>query len=300
MKEFKFKKIDAFATQNSEGNPAGYVWLNSKDDINVDEMQQIAKELKGFVNEVGYIYQMAKNQFHLKFYSSEREVDFCGHATIAIMYDLIRNDVDLQKTELIQIVTNRGTLNVENRIESENAVFIMSPEPIAKDRIPALNEIAEHLKISSTEIDTNFAIDCINAGLTTLIVPIKSLSEILAIAPNLDDLKCFCQDWGIDIIEVFTTEVADCTNNFRTRVFAPTFGYLEDPATGSGNSAFGYYLLKHNLWKQATLSIEQNAQKDKFNIVKLQQQKSNNGNVRVLFGGRAITRIEGKYIIQNQ
>jgi PhzF family phenazine biosynthesis protein len=133
-----------------------------------------------------------------------------------------------------------------------------------------------------------------------LIVPIKSLSEILAIAPNLDDLKCFCQDWGIDIIEVFTTEVTDCTNNFRTRVFAPTFGYLEDPATGSGNSAFGYYLLKHNLWEPATLSIEQNAQRDKFNIVKLQQQKSSNGNVRVLFGGRAITRIEGKYIIQGQ
>lgn len=27
MKEFQFKKIDAFATNDSEGNPAGYIWL---------------------------------------------------------------------------------------------------------------------------------------------------------------------------------------------------------------------------------------------------------------------------------
>jgi predicted PhzF superfamily epimerase YddE/YHI9 len=36
-------------------------------------------------------------------------------------------------------------------------------------------------------------------------------------------------------------------NDFRVRVFAATFGYLEDPATGSGNSALGYYLLQHQL-----------------------------------------------------
>jgi predicted PhzF superfamily epimerase YddE/YHI9 len=47
------KKIDAFATINSGGNPAGYVLLNSADDISVDEMQHMARELKGFVNEVG-------------------------------------------------------------------------------------------------------------------------------------------------------------------------------------------------------------------------------------------------------
>lgn len=29
MKEFSFKKIDAFATSNSGGNPAGYVLVNA-------------------------------------------------------------------------------------------------------------------------------------------------------------------------------------------------------------------------------------------------------------------------------
>jgi predicted PhzF superfamily epimerase YddE/YHI9 len=72
---------------------------------------------------------------------------------------------------------------------------------------------------------------------------------------------------------------------------------MEDPATGSGNSAFGYYMIKNGLWKDDIITIEQNAFKDRYNIVKLQRQSDINGNDRVLFGGGAITRIEGKYII---
>ena len=98
-------------------------------------------------------------------------------------------------------------------------------------------------------------------------------------------------------IEVFTDDVANESNDFRTRVFAPVFGYIEDPATGSGNSAFGYYMIKQGLWKDDTMMIEQNGFKDRYNLVRLQRQTDINGNERVLFGGGANTRIEGKYMI---
>jgi len=297
MKEFKFKKIDAFATERSGGNPAGYIWLNSQSDISEKEMLQIAKELKGFVNEVGYVFRTSEDRFDLKYFSSEREVDFCGHATIAIMYDLIKNDTTLLQLDLLQIHTNRGELSVENRIEKEDAVFIMSPEPVEKERVPDVQNLADKLKIKTDEIENGYPISVINAGLSTLLVPIKSLQSILNISPDLEELKHFCFNSGIDIIEVFTDDVANESNNFRTRVFAPTFGYIEDPATGSGNSALGYYMIKHGLWKDDTITIEQNGFKDRYNIVKLQRQSDINGNDRVWFGGGAMTRIEGKYII---
>ncbi len=60
MKELKFKKIDAFAAHKSSGNPAGYILLESLKDITEKEMLQIAKELKGFVNEVGYVAQTSE------------------------------------------------------------------------------------------------------------------------------------------------------------------------------------------------------------------------------------------------
>ncbi len=297
MKKLAFKKIDAFAANKSEGNPAGYIRLDSETEISKNEMRQIACELKGFVNEVGYIRQTSENSFVLKYYSSEKEVDFCGHATIAIMYDLINNDDDLKKFNSLSIQTNRGKLEVLNRITQDNAVFIMSPVPMYRKEIPGTAEIAANLKIPAAEIDDSMPVKLINAGLWTLIVPIKNSKTILSISPDFNELKSFCINSSIDIIEVFTKDAVNKSNDFRARVFAPTFGYLEDPATGSGNCAFGSYLLDNNMWDKETVIIEQNDKPDKYNIVKLQKKRGNNNIWQVLFGGGAVTRIEGTYIL---
>lgn len=298
MKRLTYKKIDAFVLGKSEGNPAGYIALKSLDDLTAEEMQLIAKRQKGFVNEVGFVAQTDENKFDLKFYSSEREVDFCGHATIAIMYNLSQDDASLQKFKRLEINTNRGLLYVENRIASENAVFIMSPVPYSSSNIPSKAIIADSLKIDAACIDSSNPISIINAGLTTLIVPIKSLESILSISPDLNELKDFCVNAGIDIIEVYTSETADLANDYRTRVFAPRFGYLEDPATGSGNSAFGYYLISNQMWSEdKSLILEQNGLRDLFNIVRLKKAYDENNVQRVWFGGNSVTRIEGVFIL---
>ncbi len=297
MKEFKFKKIDAFATNNSQGNPAGYILLEDLKDVSEQEMLQIARELKGFVNEVGYVAQISEDAFELRYYSAEREVDFCGHATIAILYDIIKTDSSLMNKDRLKIYTNKGKLTVENRVDLDDCVFIMSPLPQIKDIVIDTNTLSKKLKIEKSKFNTSYPISMINAGLNTLIVPIKNLNSILAIQPELEELKEYCFDFGIDIIEVFTQDVSCKSNDFRTRVFAPTFGYIEDPATGSGNSAFGYYLIQNEMWKNEMIKIEQNRLIDNFNIIKLQKQLDENKELRVCFGGNSITRIEGKYKI---
>jgi len=298
MKKFRFKKIDAFATQKSNGNPAGMIYLDSSGDITTDEMLRIAKELKGFVSEVGYVRRIDGNTFDLKYYSSEREVDFCGHATIAIMYDLIRNSENLINKKQMNIITCKGNLIVENKITNEDAVFITAPVPVFSPNKVNTESIAKALRIDLDEIHNGYPASIINAGLETLIVPVKSLNGILSISPELDELKEFCIENSIDIITVYSDEVADKKNRYRTRVFAPTFGYLEDPATGSGNSAFGYYLLKNQIWDGTFMSLEQNGSFENPNIIKLMTKDTEDSKPQVVFGGGAIVRIDGEYILQ--
>ncbi len=297
MKRYPFKKIDAFATATSSGNPAGFISLIAQPDISDQDMQRIARELKGFVSEVGYLWKNDDDTFRLRYFSSEREVEFCGHATIAIMYDVIKNNDRLIKNETIFIVTNKGRLEVENRIEIENAVFITAPDPVFASAGTDKNSFAEAVKIDPGEISDDYPISVVNAGLETLIVPIKTLDAVLSLSPQQEELKSYCQKNSIDIITVFTDEVAHKPNSFRTRVFAPTFGYLEDPATGSGNAAFGYYLLKNGKWDGKPITLEQNGDFVSPNIVKLVAKKAENGIVRVLFGGGAVVRIQGEYIL---
>ena len=298
MKKFKFKKINAFATEKSDGNPAGMVNLNESDNISTDEMLLIAKELKGFVSEVGYVKQIDKNTFDLKYYSSEREVDFCGHATIAIMYNLIKNSNEFIKEKHFNIITKKGKLEVENRINQENAVFISAPQPIFSAKKISQDSIVKSLKIDTSELDGSYPISIVNAGLETLIVPIKTLKGIISISPNLEELNNFCTHNGIDIIIVYSQDVVHTENKFRTRVFAPTFGYLEDPATGSGNSALGYYLIKNKIWDGASMSIEQNGNIEHSNIIKLKAKNTKGQKFQVVFGGGAVVKIEGNYFLQ--
>src|SRR5574340_358329 len=115
MKKYRFKKINAFTSGLSGGNPAAGIYLSNMSDITGHEMQAIANELKGYVNEVVYLFSN-ENGILLKYYSSECEVDFCGHGTIAVMYDYIKNNKDLLHRDVINIRVKNESLNVYNQI----------------------------------------------------------------------------------------------------------------------------------------------------------------------------------------
>ena len=291
-----FKKIDAFTKGISSGNPAGYVFLDQDESLSEKAMQKMASELKGYVNEVGYVKRLG-DEFELKFYSSECEVEFCGHATIAIMYDLLSSTIDLRSKQQVFIHVNAGKLSVFNYIDDEDAVYIMAPPPELLECHLELSEIAEILKTDKSDLDDSHSVKLINGGLRTLLVPIRSLSGCLNILPDQEALRLFCLHNEIDIVHVFTkeTQTPDC--EYRTRVFAPKYGYLEDPATGSGNSAFGYYLIDQGLW-HGKMTIEQGPDRFNPNFIKLKRY-TKNGKDNVIFGGCATTRIQGNYYLHD-
>jgi len=295
MKVLEFKKIDAFTKGVSPGNPAGYIFLTDGQVLTEEQMQRIARQLTGFVNEVGYVRRTG-DEFSLKFYSAECEVAFCGHATIAIMYDILTNNIDLATKEEVFINVNAGQLSVFNHIDEDDAVYIMAPEPTVLECRLTFTQIAQYLGVSPATLDYSLPIKLIDGGLRTLIVPIKSLDDCLKVSPDQALLKSFCLDNGIDIIHVSTKETytADC--RYRTRVFAPKYGYLEDPATGSGNAAFGYYLFDQNLW-EGDVVVEQGPDRINPNFVKLKKYHKN-GKEHMLFGGCGTIRIEGRYYLQ--
>jgi PhzF family phenazine biosynthesis protein len=295
MQRYRFKKIDAFVEGQSTGNPAGCVYLPDQNALSAEGMQQIARELAGFVSEVVYVYP-DEGHMGLRFFSAECEVAFCGHATIAVMYDLIKNDEALARDPIVRIHVQGRDLLVRNEIASADSVFISAPLPRFLDTDLTRDDIAAALKIPPGEITEKNQIMVLNAGLVTLIVPLTSLDVLLSLHPDQKHLREFCISHDIEIILVFSEEVSIPENNYRTRVFAPIYGYLEDPATGSGNAALGYYLLNAVLWDGKMIKIEQGMSTDHPNIIRLVSDASKVQR-SVFFGGNAKVRIEGEYIL---
>ena len=289
---YRYKKIDAFTAKGSLGNPAACFYLRPGQSLDEREMLAGAKQHKGFVSEVIYCKSDHSN-IHLTYYSSECEVDFCGHGTIACMYSLIKDNPALLGQSEILIQTNRkGTLTVYNRIAQRDAVLITAPAPVYIGTHLSGDTIAEKLGIKDTALNKSLPIDLIDAGLRTLIVPLRDLETEISFFPNEQALKSFCTQNDIDIILVFSKEVLQIGYIAHTRVFAPKFGYLEDPATGSGNSAFGYYMLKNKLWNGCDCCVEQGGNDRVFNEIFLSCMDG-----VVLFGGSATVRIDGDYYV---
>jgi PhzF family phenazine biosynthesis protein len=298
MKRLRFKKIDAFASRYSSGNPAAVVYLDRLGELSEDEKLQIAKELKGFVNEAGYVSPGTATDYELCYYSSEREVAFCGHATIAILYDIVSNNEALHSQVTLSVATRTDRLEVENCYQDEKSVYISAPPPKFSWKEVGVADIAAALNCGVDDLDQSRPVQIVNGGLETLIVPVAGLESILRVAPDLHMLREFCLQTGVDIVLLYSSEVAIQESRYRTRVFAPTFGYLEDPATGSGNSAFGYYLLAHGMWSGDKIDIEQNGFRNAPNFVRLFSRKTGAGESRVWFGGSATVRIDGHYHLE--
>ncbi len=282
---YPYRKIDAFTSRASLGNPAACLYLTEGQRLTDGDMLAIAAQHKGFVSEVVYCAEEGP-EILLTYYSSECEVDFCGHGTIACLYGLIRSRPDLLARKEIQIRTRRkGALMVYNKIPEQDAVFIAAPAPVhlgtdlGADAIEAALGARPH---------PGLPIDRINAGLNTLIVPLADLKTEVSIFPDERRLKAFCEGNGVDIVLIYSMETARPDSVAHTRVFAPKFGYLEDPATGSGNSAFGSYMLKNGLWDGSDCRVEQGGEDRVFNEVRLACADG-----QVLFGGSATVRIEG-------
>lgn len=211
------------------------------------------------------------------------------------MYELIKDDAKLINKELIRIETNKkGILTVYNHIKEEDSIYISAPKAKVYDVNVTVNDVARALGTAADVISKEYPMAVIDAGLKTLIVPILTLEDEILILPDIGILKEFVIKSDLDIILIFSKETADDSYYAHTRVFSPKYGYLEDPATGSGNSAFAYYLLMNRYWKGNPIAVEQGNKNMNYNAVRLRVE-----NEEVLFGGTAKVKISGMYYVSD-
>ncbi len=115
MKELQIFIVDAFTNQQFKGNPAGVVFY--EDVLSKSEMIKIAKELNQ--TETAFILKPNDKTTHVKvrYFTVTQEIDFCGHATIALAWILgTKFDFVKDKKSLI-LNTNVGLIPIDWVIE---------------------------------------------------------------------------------------------------------------------------------------------------------------------------------------
>ncbi len=273
-----FYIVNAFTNKPFKGNPAGVVF--EAEMLNEETMQNIASMLK--CSETAFVMNSQHADYKLRFFSPKKEVDLCGHATIATFYAMMKQGII--KKEKLKMETKAGILSIELK---GNTVFMEQAEPVFIETDISREEIADALGIEKASID-ELPIEVVSTGLFSLNVPIKNLETMQNMKPDFEKVKEICIKSKAGAIFAFTFETINKDCLIHARCFAPLYGVNEDPVTGTANGALGAYLAKHRLLKSSLYKAEQGYEIGREGIVSVET----GGKIKV--GGEAYIVIKGE------
>jgi PhzF family phenazine biosynthesis protein len=225
--KLKIWQVDAFASKPLEGNPAAIVPLETWLDASL--MQAIAAENN--VAETAFFVKTGPGAYDLRWFAPSREVDLCGHATLASAWILF-NKTD-PALNAVRFMTRSGEL-VVTRGEQGNVMSLPSAdsEPFAP---PA--GFAEALGKSFNSIPPAelFISAKGGAGAKALIAVWQSPNQVKALEPTAE-LQDVAMRVGAGSV-LATAPGFGTSYDMVSRFFAPYYGVPEDPVTGSAHCA---------------------------------------------------------------
>lgn len=242
-----FHTCDVFTDRPFAGNPLAIVL--GADGLTTGQMQTIAREF----NLSETIFVMApRDPAHtarVRIFFPTAEIPFAGHPTIgcAIHLACAMGEGDFDRALVLEEEAGLVPVRVTRRGGEVRAEFVASVVPHgvtdAPDRAAALDpaRLAGALGLSPEEIGLGAHRPGLwQGGPRFLYAPVASLAALGRARPIEPLWSGQMQAAGVDSIYLYTAG-ADC--DYRARMFSPTAGIPEDPATGSASAILAAQLL---------------------------------------------------------
>lgn len=205
--QLKLYQIDAFSDRPFGGNPAAVLPLTTW--LDDELMQNIAMENN--LSETVFFAPEGED-FRIRWFTPETEVDLCGHATLASAYVLY--EILGYKKPRLCFHSRSGPLFVERRGHG----FAMDFPALPPEPVPTPERLTEALGKQPLEVLAS------NYHLAVF----EKEEDIRAIAPDFS-LLAQLPPRGV-IITAPGNQV-----DFVSRFFVPKYGINEDPVTGSAH-----------------------------------------------------------------
>ncbi|MDD5189739.1 MAG: PhzF family phenazine biosynthesis isomerase [Dehalococcoidales bacterium] len=225
-------------------------------------LQNIALEMN--LSETAFL-QKTGETYHLRWFSPLREVEFCGHATLASAHTLWETGLE-HKTRTLEFDTLRGKLYaryVNNKIELDFPAGQVKEIPPQ----PKLNKALGIKPLFTGDTGKGYLFE------------IENLETLRSLQPDFNTLKKLG-----DRKFIVTCKSSDSEFDFYSRFFAPSVGIDEDPVTGSAHTYLAPYWSR-KLGKNVLQAFQASQRGGK-----LECEAADNG--RILIRGQAVTVFE--------
>jgi trans-2,3-dihydro-3-hydroxyanthranilate isomerase len=232
--------VDAFTAEPIAGNAAG-VLLDGAD-LDAKTMQRIASELKHSETAFPLPAREPAAALHLRWFTPESEVAFCGHATLATFHVLVREARRIQVGESgvtrTAFTCKSGRLQVELSWDAGTLRVLIETPPsrFESARVPAEVLIALGLVPESLDPRIPPQRSAILEG--NLYLAVRDREALARCRPDAAALEGIGKRLGVAGYVVYTLEPT-AGIDAAVRCFFPGYGILEDPVTGSAAGQLG-------------------------------------------------------------
>jgi trans-2,3-dihydro-3-hydroxyanthranilate isomerase len=226
---FRYAVADVFTSRPLEGNQLA-VFTDARE-IPEQRLQAIARELS--LPETVFVYPPeAEGHARIRIFTPATELPFAGHPVLGTAFVL---GAPMQLPE-IWLETGRGVVPIAlERGDGGRLDFGRMSQPVPEvEPYPRAEELLEVLGV-----EAHAPVELYDNGVRHVLVLLRSPDEVAALEPDTvalgrlpgDAFNCF----------------AGSGSNWKTRMFGPSLGIEEDPATGSAAGPIALHLARHGL-----------------------------------------------------
>jgi trans-2,3-dihydro-3-hydroxyanthranilate isomerase len=237
---YPYRVVDVFTERRFEGNAlAVFPDAPGLDDAT---MQKIARELN--LSETTFVTpsKRADCAANVRIFTPSRELIFAGHPTIGTSFVLLDEGIVPKGSERFRLEEKVGPVPV--RVEKgERPLIWLTTPPIRPGRSYDPKLCAQALGLQPNDL-LDIVPQVMSAGTPAAFVALKDQAAVDRAWLDSAGMAVF-REGATEPICVFV--FAPTAAGAYSRMFAPEYGIVEDPATGSATGPLAAFMLQHNL-----------------------------------------------------
>lgn len=236
----RYRVVDVFTDKPLEGNPLAV--FPDASGLDGETMQRIARELN--LSETTFVVPATRADCAAKvrIFTPSKEMVFAGHPTVGTSYVLLDEDVIPRGTSSFQLEELVGPVPV--RVDAgENPLIWLRTPPIHTGPEFEREVCARALGLNTADL-LEISPQLLSAGNPTVFIALKDKAAVDRAWLDVQGSAVFRQGFPEPLCVFIFTPTPE---GAYSRMFAPEYGIIEDPATGSSTGPLAAYMMRHGL-----------------------------------------------------
>ena len=279
MATFRYVLVDVFTDTQLAGNSLA-VFTDARE-IPEEVLQPLARELN--LSETVFTYTPeGDGHARIRIFTPTVELPFAGHPTLGSAFVL---GGPLQLHE-IRLETGSGVVPVRLERDGPRIVFGRMEQPLPTVELyEGADELLSALGVERSELP----VEVYDNGLRHVYVTLASEDAVAGLKPDVSQLAELSDVLGVNTI-------AGSGSRWKTRMFAPSGGVPEDPATGSAAGPLALHVARHGrIAFGDEIEISQGAEIGRPSTLYARVEGSADKLERVEVGGSAVIVARGEF-----